>query len=137
MLGASVDLGPFLPIEQALLAESVADDRQPAAFGHYSLTGGLAAAAAGKPSNDAATRPIARARPICSGRRCRCSSRIPIRTAAKPNAKALSSRVARTTRKSLREAVTPPLVLTQSAARSETTLANACLNASRAVWSEV
>jgi MFS family permease len=45
MLGASVDLGPFLPIEQALLAESVADDRQPAAFGHYSLTGGLAAAA--------------------------------------------------------------------------------------------
>jgi MFS family permease len=44
MLGASVDLGPFLPIEQALLAESVADDRQPAAFGHYSLTGGLAAA---------------------------------------------------------------------------------------------
>ncbi len=45
MLGASVDLGPFLPIEQALLAESVADDRQAAAFGHYSLTGGLAAAA--------------------------------------------------------------------------------------------
>src|SRR5712692_8111924 len=45
MLGASVDLGPFLPIEQAMLAESVAGDRQPAAFGHYSLTGGLAAAA--------------------------------------------------------------------------------------------
>jgi len=45
MLGASVDLGPFLPIEQAMLAESVSDDRQPAAFGHYSLTGGLASAA--------------------------------------------------------------------------------------------
>jgi MFS family permease len=45
MLGASVDLGPFLPIEQAMVAESVAGDRQPAAFGHYSLTGGLAAAA--------------------------------------------------------------------------------------------
>jgi MFS family permease len=45
MLGASVDLGPFLPIEQAMLAESVAGDRQPTAFGHYSLTGGLAAAA--------------------------------------------------------------------------------------------
>lgn len=45
MLGASVDLGPFLPIEQAMLAESVAGDRQPAAFGHYSLTGGLASAA--------------------------------------------------------------------------------------------
>ncbi len=45
MLGASVDLGPFLPIEQAMLTESVASDRQPAAFGHYSLTGGLASAA--------------------------------------------------------------------------------------------
>ena len=45
MLGASVDLGPFLPIEQAMLAESVAQDRQPTAFGHYSLTGGLASAA--------------------------------------------------------------------------------------------
>jgi hypothetical protein len=45
MLGASVDLGPFLPVEQAMLAESVSDDRQPAAFGHYSLTGGLASAA--------------------------------------------------------------------------------------------
>ena len=45
MLGASVDLGPFLPIEQAMVAESVAGDRQPAAFGHYSLTGGLASAA--------------------------------------------------------------------------------------------
>ena len=45
MLGASVDLGPFLPIEQAMVAESVAGERQPAAFGHYSLTGGLASAA--------------------------------------------------------------------------------------------
>lgn len=45
MLGASVDLGPFLPIEQSMLAESVSGDRQPAAFGHYSLTGGLASAA--------------------------------------------------------------------------------------------
>jgi predicted MFS family arabinose efflux permease len=45
MLGASVDLGPFLPIEQAMLAESVAPAQQPRAFGHYSLTGGLASAA--------------------------------------------------------------------------------------------
>lgn len=45
MLGASVDLGPFLPIEQAMLAESASLERQPRAFGHYSLTGGLAAAA--------------------------------------------------------------------------------------------
>jgi MFS family permease len=45
MLGAGVDLGPFLPIEQAMLAESAAPDRQPRQFGHYSLTGGLAAAA--------------------------------------------------------------------------------------------
>src|SRR5260370_36862493 len=44
MVGTSVDLGPFLPIEQAMVAESVAGDRQPAAFGHYSLTGGLASA---------------------------------------------------------------------------------------------
>src|SRR5260370_34333761 len=45
MVGTSVDLGPFLPIEQAMVAESVAGDRQPAALGHYSLTGGLASAA--------------------------------------------------------------------------------------------
>jgi len=45
MLGASVDLGPFLPIEQAMLAESAPTANQPRAFGHYSLTGGLAAAA--------------------------------------------------------------------------------------------
>ena len=45
MLGASVDLGPFLPIEQAMLAESAPPAGQPRAFGHYSLTGGLAAAA--------------------------------------------------------------------------------------------
>lgn len=45
MLGASVDLGPFLPIEQAMLAEAVDNERQPTAFGHYSLTGGLASAA--------------------------------------------------------------------------------------------
>jgi len=44
MLGAGVDLGPFLPIEQAMLAETAALERQPRAFGHYSLTGGLAAA---------------------------------------------------------------------------------------------
>src|SRR5260370_23716405 len=63
---------------------------------------------------------MAREIPICSGRRRRCSSRMLIKTAAKPNAKALRSRVARTTRKSRHEAVTPRLVLTQSAARSET-----------------
>jgi MFS family permease len=45
MLGAGVDLGPFLPIEQAMLAESATLERQPRAFGHYSVTGGLAAAA--------------------------------------------------------------------------------------------
>src|SRR6202140_225243 len=46
MLGAaSVDLGPFASIEQAVLAESVEPGRRNLAFARYSLTGGLAAAA--------------------------------------------------------------------------------------------
>jgi MFS family permease len=45
MLGASVDLGPFLPIEQAMLADTVLPERHSRVFGHYSLTGGLASAA--------------------------------------------------------------------------------------------
>ena len=48
MLGAaSIDLGPFLAVEQAMLAESVPPDRRNLAFGRYSLTGGLAAALGG------------------------------------------------------------------------------------------
>jgi MFS family permease len=42
MLGAaSVDLGPFAPVEQAVLAESVPERQRNRAFGRYSLTGGL------------------------------------------------------------------------------------------------
>jgi MFS family permease len=48
MLGAaSIDLGPFSAVEQAVLAESVPPGRRNVAFGRYSLTGGLAAAAGG------------------------------------------------------------------------------------------
>jgi MFS family permease len=48
MLGAaSVDLGPFLALEQAILTESVSPDRRNRAFGRYSLTGGLSAALGG------------------------------------------------------------------------------------------
>jgi MFS family permease len=48
MLGASgTDLGPFLAIEQATLADSVPDQRRNRAFGRYSLAGGLALAAGG------------------------------------------------------------------------------------------
>jgi MFS family permease len=46
MLGAAgVDLGPFLALEQAMLAESVPDNRRNRAFGRYSLSGGLAISA--------------------------------------------------------------------------------------------
>jgi MFS family permease len=46
MLSAgSVDLGPFLPLEQAILTESVDRRRRNRAFARYSLTGGLAGAA--------------------------------------------------------------------------------------------
>ena len=46
MLGAaSVDLGPFLALEQAMLAEASRPERRNRAFGRYSLSGGLAAAA--------------------------------------------------------------------------------------------
>jgi len=46
MLGAaSHDLGPFLAVEQAMLAETAAPSRRNVAFARYSLTGGLAAAA--------------------------------------------------------------------------------------------
>jgi len=48
MLGAaSVDLGPFAAVEQAVLAEAVPAARRNVAFGRYSLTGGLFTAAGG------------------------------------------------------------------------------------------
>ena len=48
MLGAaSVDLGPFASVEQAVLAEAVPPDRRNVAFARYSLTGGLFNAAGG------------------------------------------------------------------------------------------
>ena len=48
MLGAaSVDLGPFASVEQAVLAETVPPDRRNVAFARYSLTGGLFNAAGG------------------------------------------------------------------------------------------
>ena len=48
MLGAaSVDLGPFASVEQAVLAEAVSPSARNVAFGRYSLTGGLFNAAGG------------------------------------------------------------------------------------------
>jgi MFS family permease len=48
MLGAaSVDLGPFASVEQAVLAEAVLPARRNVAFARYSLTGGLFNAAGG------------------------------------------------------------------------------------------
>ncbi len=48
MLGAaSVDLGPFAAVEQAVLAEAVPQSARNVAFGRYSLTGGLFNAAGG------------------------------------------------------------------------------------------
>jgi MFS family permease len=48
MLGAaSVDLGPFASVEQAVLAETVPGARRNVAFARYSLTGGLFNAAGG------------------------------------------------------------------------------------------
>lgn len=48
MLGAaSVDLGPFASVEQAVLAESVEPSARNVAFARYSLTGGLFNAAGG------------------------------------------------------------------------------------------
>jgi MFS family permease len=48
MLGAaSVDLGPFASVEQAVLAEAVPPAARNKAFGRYSLTGGLFNAAGG------------------------------------------------------------------------------------------
>jgi MFS family permease len=48
MLGAaSVDLGPFAAVEQAVLAEAVPERSRNRAFGRYSLTGGLLNAAGG------------------------------------------------------------------------------------------
>ena len=48
MLGAaSVDLGPFASVEQAVLAEAVTPADRNVAFGRYSLTGGLFNAAGG------------------------------------------------------------------------------------------
>jgi MFS family permease len=48
MLGAaSIDLGPFASVEQAVLAEAVPPSARNVAFGRYSLTGGLFNAAGG------------------------------------------------------------------------------------------
>ena len=48
MLGAaSVDLGPFASVEQAVLAETVSAAKRNVAFARYSLTGGLFSAAGG------------------------------------------------------------------------------------------
>ncbi|HEX7262622.1 MAG TPA: MFS transporter [Candidatus Dormibacteraeota bacterium] len=48
MLGAaSVDLGPFASVEQAVLAETAQPSERNVAFGRYSLTGGLFNAAGG------------------------------------------------------------------------------------------
>jgi MFS family permease len=48
MLGAaSVDLGPFASVEQAVLAEAVPADRRNVAFARYSLSGGIFNAAGG------------------------------------------------------------------------------------------
>lgn len=48
MLGAaSIDLGPFASVEQAMLAEAVAPGARNVAFGRYSATGGLFNAAGG------------------------------------------------------------------------------------------
>ena len=48
MLGAaSVDLGPFAPLEQSALAEVVRPEQRNIAFGRYSLSGGLFNAAGG------------------------------------------------------------------------------------------
>ena len=48
MLGvASVDLGPFAPLEQPALAEVTSPERRNLAFGRYALSGGLANAAGG------------------------------------------------------------------------------------------
>lgn len=48
MLGAaSVDLGPFAAVEQAMLAEAAPSERRNTAFARYSLTGGLLSAAGG------------------------------------------------------------------------------------------
>jgi MFS family permease len=48
MLGAAgLDLGPFLAIEQPMLADSVAPQRRNLAFARYSLSGALAGAAGG------------------------------------------------------------------------------------------
>jgi MFS family permease len=48
MLGAaSVDLGPFSAVEQAVLSEAVEPARRNLAFARYSMTGGIASAAGG------------------------------------------------------------------------------------------
>ena len=55
MLGAaSVDLGPFASVEQAVLAEAVPPSARNVAFGRYSLTGGLFNAGGGLAATAAA-----------------------------------------------------------------------------------
>jgi MFS family permease len=62
MLGAaSVDLGPFASVEQAVLAESAQPSERNVAFGRYSLTGGLFNAAGGLAATLAANATAAQA----------------------------------------------------------------------------
>lgn len=60
MLGAaSIDLGPFLALEQAMLTESAPAQGRNRAFGRYSLTGGLASAGGALAAGLATTTPRA------------------------------------------------------------------------------
>ena len=62
MLGAaSIDLGPFASVEQAVLAESAAPAARNLAFARYSLTGGLFNAAGGLAASFATHVEVARA----------------------------------------------------------------------------
>lgn len=62
MVGAaSTDLGPFLPVEQALLTQTTSTSERNRAFARYSLTGALAGAAGGFASGAAASPTVASA----------------------------------------------------------------------------
>ena len=61
MLGAaSIDLGPFASVEQAVLAETATGSERNLAFGRYSLTGGLFNAAGGLAAALATTADVSR-----------------------------------------------------------------------------
>jgi hypothetical protein len=61
MLGAaSIDLGPFASVEQAVLAETATGSELNVAFGRYSLTGGLFNAAGGLAAALATTADVSR-----------------------------------------------------------------------------